>query len=199
MGVEASARGRDEDKQEKAKQKRRQEEESRNRLLEIVRAIDEDNNGSITLEEMLMSYDTNRNFQNMMATLNIERKDLERMFHLMDTDKSGSLSYQEFIESIIKAEEQDIRIQLMIMKLEFAEMAWLLRTHLGPTGREINGQTPSKPRGSAKQQAAMVLAAAVGTQESQTGVHAMSEDSAIQASRSRKVSQSVTSHKAFLP
>merc|ERR1712032_1460048 len=116
--------------QEKARQKRRQEEEARQRLLKIVKSIDEDKNGSITLEELLISYDTNLNFQNMMTTLNIERKDIERMFVLMDADKSGSLSYQEFIESLVKASEQDVRMQLMMMKLELAEVSWLLRSNL---------------------------------------------------------------------
>jgi len=187
--VEASARSRDEDMQEKAKQKRRQEEESRTKLLEIVRAIDEDKNGSVTLEELLMSFDTNRNFQNMMATLNIKKKDLEHMFHLMDADKSGSLSYQEFIESIIKAEEQDIRIQLMIMKLEVAEVSWLLRTHFCP---EMSGGR------SAKQHAHMEPAAVIGARESQTDLHAMTEDNTIQASRPHKVSR-ITSNEARFP
>merc|ERR1712032_304928 len=116
--------------QEKARQKRRQEEEARQRLLKIVQSIDEDNNGSISLEELLTSYDTNLNFQNMMTTLNFEKKDIERLFVLMDADKSGSLSYQEFIESLVKASEQDVRMQLMMMKLELAEVSWLLRSNL---------------------------------------------------------------------
>jgi len=191
--VDAAARVRDEDTQEKAKQKRRQEEESRHKLLKIVKSIDEDKNGSITLEELLISYDTNLNFQNMMTTLNIERKDIERMFVLMDADKSGSLSYQEFIESIIKAEEQDVRIQLMMMKLELAEVSWLLRANLGLVSPEPSEQ-PSSKETRTKKQASSPSVPAATTHESRAGLPWTTEDKSIDASGPPHESRNTARH-----
>eukprot|EP00419_Tripos_fusus_P052489 CAMPEP_0172804312 /NCGR_PEP_ID=MMETSP1075-20121228/5085_1 /TAXON_ID=2916 /ORGANISM="Ceratium fusus, Strain PA161109" /LENGTH=603 /DNA_ID=CAMNT_0013642873 /DNA_START=279 /DNA_END=2090 /DNA_ORIENTATION=+ len=191
--VDAASQVRHQDMQEKARQKRRQEEEARQRLLKIVQSIDEDNNGSISLEELLTSYDTNLNFQNMMTTLNIEKKDIERMFVLMDTDKSGSLSYHEFIESIIKAEEQDVRIQLMMMKLELAEVSWLLRTNLALISPEPS-QQPSSQEVRTKKRTSRPSAPAITTQGPQANLPRITGDKSIHASGKPNESQNPDRH-----
>eukprot|EP00419_Tripos_fusus_P045873 CAMPEP_0172840958 /NCGR_PEP_ID=MMETSP1075-20121228/29675_1 /TAXON_ID=2916 /ORGANISM="Ceratium fusus, Strain PA161109" /LENGTH=440 /DNA_ID=CAMNT_0013684873 /DNA_START=12 /DNA_END=1334 /DNA_ORIENTATION=- len=186
--VDAAARTRDEDMQEKARQKRRQEEETKHKLMKIVESIDDDNNGSITLEELLTSYDTNLNFQNMMTTLNFEKKDIERLFVLMDADKSGSLSYQEFIESLVKASEQDVRMQLMMMKLELAEVSWLLRSNLALISPEPRQQPSSREVHTQKRESSASAPAAT-TQRSKANLPWMAEDKSIHAAGSPKESR----------
>merc|ERR1712137_1150402 len=47
---------------------------------------------------------------------------------LMDADKSGTLSYKEFIDSVAMAGKPDVGAQLMMMQLEMKEISMLLKT-----------------------------------------------------------------------
>jgi len=44
------------------------------------------------------------------------------MYDLLDTDRSGELSYSEFLECITRAENEDLRKQLLMVRLQLGEM-----------------------------------------------------------------------------
>lgn len=132
--VDTAARIRAEDIYEKAEELRQQQEEARSVLLEVAKSVDDDDSGDITCEEMLASFDENLDFQNIMRLIGFERDDMERMMSLMDVNRSGTVSYEEFIDSIAKAGKPDLGAQVMMMSLELKEISLLLKKSLPTSG-----------------------------------------------------------------
>lgn len=122
--VDAAAKAREGDWHQKLKEKKQQEKEATEKLYAMIKRMDVDGNGSISWKELQHSFRHDREVRNLMTMLDIDEKDLARMFTLMDADHSGNLDYSEFVEAISKAEEQDVRVQMMILKLQVAELSW---------------------------------------------------------------------------
>ena len=62
--------------------------------------MDADNSGSLSLEEMLKGYDDIDAFCKLMQVMDIRREDMETIFHVLDTDLSGEVSYFEFCQHL---------------------------------------------------------------------------------------------------
>lgn len=124
--VDAAAKAREGDLRQKLKEKKQMEKEATDKLSGIIRNMDKDGNGQISWSELQSSFRFDREVRDLMALLDMDEKDLYKMFHLMDMERSGSLDYRELVETISKAEEQDVRVQLMILKLNMAEVSFKL-------------------------------------------------------------------------
>merc|ERR1712178_335519 len=79
----------------------------------------------------------------MGKTLDIEMKDLKEVFYLMDVDGSQTLSYEEFIGHLRKAEMQDPRIQMMLLSLRVAKLQSDLGVGAGP--HEVSLSVGARP------------------------------------------------------
>eukprot|EP00927_Polykrikos_kofoidii_P020626 TRINITY_DN19826_c1_g2_i1.p1 TRINITY_DN19826_c1_g2~~TRINITY_DN19826_c1_g2_i1.p1 ORF type:complete len:581 (-),score=84.22 TRINITY_DN19826_c1_g2_i1:254-1996(-) len=120
--VESAAKRSQEDEWILADAKRKEEEDDLNRLYDTIRNIDRDCSGEITIEEFFAGYDQDSNLRQIMSSLNIDRHDMQELFVLMDRDHSGSLSYDEFVRTVQRAETQDLRMQMMVMKLQLSNI-----------------------------------------------------------------------------
>mmetsp|Transcript_33510 Transcript_33510/g.65998 ORF Transcript_33510/g.65998 Transcript_33510/m.65998 type:complete len:282 (-) Transcript_33510:205-1050(-) len=123
--------------------------------------MDEDESGDISYHELLTSYDDNIDFQSIMKLLGLEKEDMKRMMCLMDSDKSGKLSYDELIDFIAKAGKHDIGAQIIMMQLELNEISGLLKNGLSPPN--MSGMVTvdkSLPRPTTREQKVLSLRAA---------------------------------------
>eukprot|EP00927_Polykrikos_kofoidii_P016308 TRINITY_DN17352_c0_g1_i2.p1 TRINITY_DN17352_c0_g1~~TRINITY_DN17352_c0_g1_i2.p1 ORF type:complete len:617 (+),score=78.66 TRINITY_DN17352_c0_g1_i2:103-1953(+) len=121
--VETATSNRQEDAKMQAIKKRKQGLEALDRLSEIGSNLDADRGGEITLEEFLIGYDTQEGIRDLLQKLDLERKDIVQLFFLMDQDSSGTISQDEFIECLRKAESQDMRVQMLALKLQVSDIA----------------------------------------------------------------------------
>jgi Ca2+-binding EF-hand superfamily protein len=120
-------------------QRRKQEElESIDRVREILQNIDQDCSGDITMEEFLSGYDTNQDLQVLLKMLDLDRTDISQLFDLMDNDDSGTLSYPEFLNCVRKAETQDLRVQMMVVKLRMGDIAKSVKSDMQKVVESIN-------------------------------------------------------------
>ena len=78
--------------------------------------MDADNSGSLSLEEMLKGYDDIDAFCKLMQVMDIRREDMETIFHVLDTDLSGEVSYFEFCQHLSGFFERDPAIMQSLIK-----------------------------------------------------------------------------------
>lgn len=122
------ARTSHEDIEQRLKDKAKFERKAASKLKDIFAAIDYDQNGLISLEEVLAGYENNKALRNIFNMLDIDKNDITALFKLMDTDDEGELSFQHWIDTIRAASSQDNRKQLMMTRLQISEIARVLKS-----------------------------------------------------------------------
>eukprot|EP00933_Yihiella_yeosuensis_P027425 TRINITY_DN21323_c0_g1_i1.p1 TRINITY_DN21323_c0_g1~~TRINITY_DN21323_c0_g1_i1.p1 ORF type:complete len:660 (+),score=112.16 TRINITY_DN21323_c0_g1_i1:120-2099(+) len=115
--VDAAAAARDADIEQKAEARKREELDDVKTFETMLRKIDKDSSGTISIEEFHEGFDQEIELQNRLLALGLDRDDLIHLMGLMDADNSGELEYSEFTSAMLKAEKQDIRIQFMFLRM----------------------------------------------------------------------------------
>jgi len=69
-------------------------------LQELFKKMDEDGGGCLSLDELMVSFDDNNEFREMLEMLDINKTDLPLFFEILDQDGSGDVDYAEFVEKI---------------------------------------------------------------------------------------------------
>lgn len=116
----AEARAADREAQASAKVARKRQAEAH--LRDICEDLDTDEDGLLTLQELLQGYTDNEHFKSCMVMLDISQEEMTDFFSVMDADNSGEVSYEEFIAYIHRAGSNDVRNQLMYMEMQMNEM-----------------------------------------------------------------------------
>jgi len=95
---------------------RRQRQEAIKKVARIARQIDSSGNGMITEEEFKEGMENDSDFRELLEVLDIDEADVSSLFYLMDADKSGDLSIEEFVRTLAKSSDDDIRKQMMFLR-----------------------------------------------------------------------------------
>merc|ERR1711862_924819 len=82
-------------------QKELEMEKNRNKFERAFRKIDEDGNGTIGLNELQMVED-NKQLTLMLQALDLDVRELNQMFKLIDVDGSGQIDIEEFVAGMGK-------------------------------------------------------------------------------------------------
>merc|ERR1719486_1554223 len=86
--------------------------EASNNLKSICMDMDADGSGELSKEELLGGYDERQDFREAITELSLCREDLTIAFAGMDADKSGAVSYMEFVNKIYKLKDTDTQFLL---------------------------------------------------------------------------------------
>eukprot|EP00927_Polykrikos_kofoidii_P080257 TRINITY_DN7712_c0_g3_i1.p1 TRINITY_DN7712_c0_g3~~TRINITY_DN7712_c0_g3_i1.p1 ORF type:complete len:700 (+),score=104.46 TRINITY_DN7712_c0_g3_i1:157-2100(+) len=157
--VESASISRQEDAQTKLKRKKKEEAAALVKLYEVIRSIDVDGTGEITVDQFLEGYDSHSDIRFILAMLSIDRADVSQLFRLMDNDQSGTVSYDEFMSCIQKAETQDMRVQMMVLKIQICDIARAVKDEMSMLVDLINEKWGSE----------MALKASAGTRVTMAG------------------------------
>jgi len=125
--VESAAEGRTKDRDQIAKQKEKEQQGTKAELLQICSEIDTDFSGSITLEEMQTAWTRHKDFRRIMTLLECNEDSLEMVFGWLDSDKSGSVDYQEFCDQLYALTTCDVRMMLAFNKFTMTEFEKFMR------------------------------------------------------------------------
>jgi len=136
--VDNAGKVREGDKEEQIKDKRKQEAEALQTWKEVIRQVDSDNNGTISYQELMDGYD-HPSVRHTLEMIGVNKEDLQIMFRLMDEDGSGDLDYDEFIDTFLKAQGQDLRIYLMMTKLQMDSVAKTVKRLQSKLGFDPSG------------------------------------------------------------
>ena len=86
------------------------------RLIQICRELDADNSGELSKDELVHGYDNIQDFREALLELQIGREDLEIVWIILDNDKSGLVSYTEFIAQLLGMKNSDSQFMLAYIK-----------------------------------------------------------------------------------
>jgi len=69
-------------------------------LLKLCYSIDSDGDGLVALDEIFHAYDHVPTFASRLSMMNINRKDLNTIYKILDVDNSGDVNYREFVNHL---------------------------------------------------------------------------------------------------
>ncbi|CAJ1403947.1 unnamed protein product [Effrenium voratum] len=124
--VERAAEAHDNDQDQKIKQK---EEERSRSMLELAKqcsSMDDNENGALSLEEMLKGYDKVESFKTLMRHMDIRREDMKTIFQVLDKDNAGEVSHFQFCQHVGSFSKRDPVIMHSIVKYTVLELRKLI-------------------------------------------------------------------------
>jgi len=86
------------------------------KFIALCREMDADGSGSLTLDEMMKGYRSMQDFRDSLRILDIAGEDLELLYHMMDKDRSGDVSYDEFGQQLARMKNENIQTMLSFTK-----------------------------------------------------------------------------------
>lgn len=114
--VDRASEARADDEQQKVLDKKNEFERAKHRLLKLCEAMDSDESGELTLEEIEEGFEVNPEFAAVLQVMDVERDDLKTVFGILDEDKSGAVTYSEFVDQIHKMKSQESHTLLIFIK-----------------------------------------------------------------------------------
>eukprot|EP00930_Biecheleria_cincta_P041916 TRINITY_DN28819_c0_g1_i2.p1 TRINITY_DN28819_c0_g1~~TRINITY_DN28819_c0_g1_i2.p1 ORF type:complete len:633 (-),score=97.78 TRINITY_DN28819_c0_g1_i2:51-1874(-) len=87
------------------------------KFRETFSAMDTDNSGTLSLDELIRGFDDRDDFKKDLLRFGIHKSDFEQLFRCVDLDNSGDISYVEFVEAMIRSQRQETGTQLMMIQV----------------------------------------------------------------------------------
>lgn len=113
-------------------------------LLKYCESLDTDGNGEITWDELTTGYRENEAFKDALTEMDVWEDDLGILFGFLDTDKSGAVSYNEFITSSFKLKSSSeqfllahIKYYVSVIKDKICENLESVRTEIISEERKV--------------------------------------------------------------
>eukprot|EP00928_Gymnodinium_smaydae_P007915 TRINITY_DN12832_c0_g1_i1.p1 TRINITY_DN12832_c0_g1~~TRINITY_DN12832_c0_g1_i1.p1 ORF type:complete len:533 (-),score=57.77 TRINITY_DN12832_c0_g1_i1:91-1689(-) len=88
----------------------------REQLARIFAFMDKDLDEILTLKDLLIGAEYNRAFQDWLRVLDIGESDLKCMFEIIDTDRSGTVSIEEFTTMMYRMKHGDNKTSIRLTK-----------------------------------------------------------------------------------
>merc|ERR1719460_1106487 len=100
--------------------------------------MDADGNHELTFDEIKKGYETNEDFRLTLDQMNIDREDLDVVWALLNSDKSGTVSTKEFVSQVYRMKSSDTQFMLAYIKFYVTEIKDKLRQDLRMLGSRID-------------------------------------------------------------
>eukprot|EP00930_Biecheleria_cincta_P042043 TRINITY_DN28913_c0_g1_i2.p1 TRINITY_DN28913_c0_g1~~TRINITY_DN28913_c0_g1_i2.p1 ORF type:complete len:612 (-),score=116.69 TRINITY_DN28913_c0_g1_i2:497-2332(-) len=91
-------------------------EKTRKEMLHLCKVIDSDSSGTISLDELMVGYESNPELANSMRFLDVKKDDMKILFDVLDQDSDGAVEYEEFVEQLFNMQNQDTGVVLSFIR-----------------------------------------------------------------------------------
>jgi len=112
--------------------------ESLSTLLVMCQEMDDDGNDELTFLEIREGFDNNEAFRETLSDMDIGRDDLQIVWTILDSDKSGTVTSKEFVNQIYKMKNSDSQFMLAYIKFYITEIKDKLRGDLKSLGAKMD-------------------------------------------------------------
>jgi hypothetical protein len=85
-------------------------------LLDVCKLMDADGSGELTRDELFQGYAENKTFREILQVMDITEEDLEILWTCLDTDRSGTITYTEFVTSCYRLKSSNTHFMLAYIK-----------------------------------------------------------------------------------
>merc|ERR1719330_14965 len=100
-----------------------QEKEEKRALANIFKMIDEDNSGTLTLEELHLGAQRVAEFSHWLRILDVDECDLQQLFEMVDEDCSGEIDPSEFIQAMFRLKNTESKTATRFVKFLVTKLA----------------------------------------------------------------------------
>lgn len=129
--VDKATEAREEDAKAIANLREHKQRQAKRSLVKLCMEMDVDKSGSLTLEELMDGFKHSRGFRSVLDVLDVDKEDLECVFRIMDQDRSGDVSYCEFVDLLYRMKTQNSKTLLMFIKHYVLELRSDVAQQLG--------------------------------------------------------------------
>jgi len=136
--VNVATEARDRLLKEEADEKLLCQDESLSALLIMCQEMDDDGNDELTFEEIREGFDSNEAFRDTLSDMDIGRDDLQIVWTILDSDRSGTVTSKEFVNQIYKMKNSDSQFMLAYIKFYITEIKDKLRGDMSKLGMKMN-------------------------------------------------------------
>lgn len=103
-------------------EKKQQLNASYKKLQGLFCMMDEDGSGALGLDEIHASYFKYAEFREVLDALDVRQKDLDLIFEILDGDKDGMVSYEEFVQTLHEMKEINTSTMLVCIRHSVQKM-----------------------------------------------------------------------------
>lgn len=119
--VDQAAEARHADQEDALKEKTAEKNTSMKRWGRMVDNLDSDGNGSLSLDELLQGQD-DQETNDLFTMMDMDEHGLKEVFSYLDLDDDGTIHHNDFVEAFHKSHTQDMRVYLMVIKLQLSKV-----------------------------------------------------------------------------
>lgn len=120
--VDRAHDARQQEKVQLAAYKKMKRKDLQEKMVRIFGELDADNSGTMDLKEILWALEHHEEFAALIKSMDIRPSDMEVVFQILDTDRSGDVHYDEFIEQLHAFKEDDPQTTLAFIKFYVTEI-----------------------------------------------------------------------------
>lgn len=84
----------------------------RQKMLDFCAGMDGDKSGSVSYKELVAGWDTSPEFAQTLTVMDVKKEDMEMIFKVLDTDGSGDVRYEEFVDQLHMLKTNEVRLIL---------------------------------------------------------------------------------------
>jgi hypothetical protein len=114
--VDRANAARAEDKKALLREEQREKQVLGKHLMNVCGALDTDGSKTLSLQELQEGWNENDDFQTTMQAMDIGEEDIAAVFNILDSDQSGTVQYEEFVEQLWKMKSTDQQTMLIFIK-----------------------------------------------------------------------------------
>lgn len=143
---EAATEARQQSLSDLAQQRVEQMQEHRQKILEFCGEMDGDKSGNLSFSELMSGWDTAPEFADTLTAMDIKKEDMQMIFSVLDTDNSGDVRYEEFVDQLHMLKTNEVRLILftvMEIRCKVEERFKLLQQNFDKLSRNVNADAPS--------------------------------------------------------
>lgn len=111
---------------------------AKSHLDHVCSQMDTDGDGLLTLEEILEGAESNPEFIQTLKVLEVKRAEMATVFAMLDEDRSGTVTYEEFTDNLHRMKTQDDHAMLVFLKHHLNQVKYELADNFDEVGKTLD-------------------------------------------------------------